>query len=249
MPEPKFEMQANDIAAETLPQRQQIREMARGFRQAQILLTCIDLGVFEALKTGPASADEVAQTTGASLRGMELLLNAARALGLLEKQGTLFSNTPVTTACLVSDSPADLSAGLRLDVAFYRRWGSLAEAVRTGRRPEENRRDEQPSGWVRNFIYALYNTARPVAPVIAAALALPADRPLRLIDVGGGHGGYSIALAQRYPLLRATVFELPRVVPVAREIIAQAGLAERVTVQEGDFQTGSLGSGYDVALL
>jgi SAM-dependent methyltransferase len=38
-------------------------------------------------------------------------------------------------------------------------------------------------------------------------------------------------------------------VPFAREIIAQAGLAERVTVQEGDFQREGLGSGYDVALV
>jgi cyclopropane fatty-acyl-phospholipid synthase-like methyltransferase len=91
--------------------------------------------------------------------------------------------------------------------------------------------------------------ARPVAPIIADALALPEDRRLRVLDVGGGHGGYSIALAQRYPLLTATVFELPRVVPVAREIIAQAEMAERVSVQEGDFQRDALGSGYDLALV
>ena len=58
-----------------------------------------------------------------------------------------------------------------------------------------------------------------------------------------------IALAERYPLLTATVFELPRVVPVAQEIIAQAGLAARIEVQEGDFRQDELGSGYDVALL
>jgi cyclopropane fatty-acyl-phospholipid synthase-like methyltransferase len=91
--------------------------------------------------------------------------------------------------------------------------------------------------------------ARPIAPSIAEALALVEDRPLRVIDVGGGHGGYSIALAQRYPLLTATVFELPRVVPVAREIIAQAGLSERVSVQEGDFQCEELDRNYDVALV
>ena len=121
--------------------------------------------------------------------------------------------------------------------------------MRTGRRPEENRRDEQPDDWVRNFIHSLYDMARPLAPAIAEALDLPADRPLRVIDVGGGHGGYSLALARRYPLLTATVFELPRVAPVAREIIVEAGQAGRVTVQEGDFQREELGRGYDIALL
>jgi cyclopropane fatty-acyl-phospholipid synthase-like methyltransferase len=125
----------------------------------------------------------------------------------------------------------------------------LVTAVKTGQRPEENVRDEDAGDWVRNFELALYKMAQPVALVVADVLALPEDRPLRVLDVGGGHGGYSIALARRYPRLTATVFELPRVVPVAREIVAQAGMAERVSVQEGDFQRDDLGSGYDIALV
>ena len=38
-------------------------------------------------------------------------------------------------------------------------------------------------------------------------------------------------------------------VPVTREIIAQAGLTDRVTVQSGDFRREELGSGYDVVLI
>ncbi len=138
---------------------------------------------------------------------------------------------------------------LKLESAFYRRWEHLTNAVKTGQRPEENIRDEKPEDWVRRFEYALYAMARPVAPFIANALALPEDRDLRVLDVGGGHGGYSIAIAQRYPRVRATVFELPRVVPVAREIIAQAGMSERVSVQEGDLQRDDLGQDYDVVLI
>jgi SAM-dependent methyltransferase len=95
--------------------------------------------------------------------------------------------------------------------------------------------------------------SRPAAPAIAAAIAealpLAQDRPLRLIDVGGCHGAYSMALAQRYPLLNATVYELPRVVPVARELIAEVGMSGQVAVQEGDFQRQELGAGYDLALV
>ncbi len=36
---------------------------------------------------------------------------------------------------------------------------------------------------------------------------------------------------------------------MAREIIDQAGLADRVSVQEGNFQSEELGHGYDVALV
>jgi SAM-dependent methyltransferase len=232
-----------------LKQRRQIQEIARSYRQSQILLTCVDLGIFDVLSGHPASAAEVAKAIGADNRAVELLLNAAVALRLLEKQGLHYSNNALTESQLTQSKAEGMVRRLRLESAFYHRWGCLVDAVRTGKRPEANRRAEQPEEWVRTFIYGLYDMARLIAPAIADALVLPQDQPLRVLDVGGGHGGSCIALAQRYPLLTATIFELPRVVPVAREIIAQAGQAQRVTVQEGDFQQDGLGSGYDVALV
>jgi hypothetical protein len=223
--------------------------MAGAFRQSQILLTCVELGVFEALAGRRATASEVAVGVGANARAMELLLNAAAALGLLEKREGRFANSALAETCLTPDGPGAMASTLRLQQAFYRRWGRLADAVRSGQRPEEDRRDEQADDWVRNFVYGLYDMARPMAPLVAGTLDLPTDRLLRVIDVGVCHAAYSLALARRYPLLTATVFELPAVVPFAREIIDQAGLADRVTVQSGDFQQEGLGHGYDVALV
>ncbi len=223
--------------------------MAQGYRQAQVLLTCVELGVFETLAGRSATAAEVAVAVEADPRGVELLLNAAAALGLLDKREGRFANAALTETWLAPAGGDGLVRSLCLQRAFYRRWGRLADAVRSGQRPEADRRDEQADDWVRNFVYGLYDMARPVAPFIAEALDLPADRPLRVIDVGGCHAAYSLALARRHPFLSATVFELPAVVPFAREIIAQAGLADRVTVQAGDFQQEGLGHGYDVALV
>jgi SAM-dependent methyltransferase len=242
-------MNDSEFVQTMLHQRQQLMEMARGYRAAQILLACVELEVFEAIAAGVRSAADIATAIQASARGAELLLNAAVAIGLLEKRDNRFFNTPMAETCLTRGGQGCIADSLKLESAFYRRWGHLAAAVKTGQRPEDNVRDERSGDWVRHFEYALYNMTRPIAPGIADALALPEDRALRVLDVGGGHGGYSIALAQRYPRLTATVFELPRVVPVTREIVAQAGLAERVFVQEGDFQRDDLGNGYDVALV
>jgi len=232
-----------------LQQRRQLRDMAQGYRQAQILLTCVELGVFETLAGRTATAAEVAVAVEADPHGFELLLNAAASLGLLDKRNGRFANAALTETWLDPAGGGGLVRSLRLQRAFYRRWGRLADAVRTGQRPEEDRRDEQADDWVRNFVYGMYDMARPVAPFVAEALDLPGDRPLRVIDVGGCHAAYSLALARRHPLLTATVFELPAVVPFAREIVAQAGLADRVSVQAGDFQQEGLGYGYDVALV
>jgi hypothetical protein len=58
-----------------------------------------------------------------------------------------------------------------------------------------------------------------------------------------------MALARRYANLQAVVFELPAAAEVAREIIAGEGMADRVSVQIGDFQKDELGHGFELVLL
>jgi predicted O-methyltransferase YrrM len=232
-----------------IEQWQTIHEMMRGYRAAQILLTGNQLGIFHHLGDGPRRADELAQLTGCHLEAMRRLLNAAAGLGLLIRQGEVYANSSLAAACLVEDGPFFLGNMARLEQAGYERWGRLPEAIRTGRWPEPNRQMEERTNWVRNFELAMFDLARVWGPAVAEVLELSENRPLRLIDIGGGHGGYSMALTRRYPNLTATVFELPAAAEVAREIIAAEGMGERVTVRAGDFQQEALGQGYDVALI
>ena len=229
--------------------RRQIADLAGGFRQAQVLFACLELGVFDALAVGRSTPSDVAAVTGADPRAIELLLNAATALGLLVKNGGHFRVSEDAEPLLVRGQPESMVGALERQAQFYRRWASLTDAVRTGQRPPASAADESAPDHIERFVRGLYAAARPVAPLIAAGLDLPRDRDLRLIDVGGCHGAYSMALADRYPRLEAVVYELPRVVPVARRLIAEAGWSERVRVVEGDFRRQGLGHGYDVALV
>jgi len=70
-----------------------------------------------------------------------------------------------------------------------------------------------------------------------------------MLDVGGGSGAYSIAFARANPDLKAEIFDLPTVVPIAQRHIDEAGLAERVITRVGDLRQDELGSGYDLILL
>jgi cyclopropane fatty-acyl-phospholipid synthase-like methyltransferase len=55
-----------------------------------------------------------------------------------------------------------------------------------------------------------------------------------LVDVGGGEGLLLAAVLQRYPSMRGVLFDLPAVVAGADEILAAAGVAERVEIVGGD---------------
>lgn len=228
---------------------QTIQAMLRGYRAAQVLITCVQFDIFRHLAEESQTAVQLTNRINVDPQALRRLLDGAVAVGLLSKTGESYANTSLAATCLAQDGPYYLGNLVKREGAFYQRWGNLPEAVRTGRRPEENIRDEGQTNWVLDFELALLDLARTAGPVIAEALALPADRPVRVLDVGGGHGGYSMALAHRYPNVQAVVYELPAAAEVARQIIAGEGMAERVSVQVGNFQQEELGHEYDLILL
>jgi 2-polyprenyl-3-methyl-5-hydroxy-6-metoxy-1,4-benzoquinol methylase len=233
-----------------IEQWQTIQGMLRGYREAQILITCAQFGLFRQLAAGPQTAAELAAASNTHPAALRRLLDGAVAVNLLTKQGNSYANAPLAVACLAEEGPYHLGHLVKREGAFYQRWSYLPEAVRSGKRPEANIRDEDEENWVLNFELALLDLARTLGPIMAETLALPPDRPLKVLDVGGGHGGYSMALARHYPNVAATVFELPAAAAVATQLIAQAGLSDRVAVQTGDFQQEGLGQEiYDLILI
>ncbi|MEA1866273.1 MAG: methyltransferase [Euryarchaeota archaeon] len=72
-----------------------------------------------------------------------------------------------------------------------------------------------------------------------------------LLDLGGTHGLYAIAFADKNPELKATLFDFPGVPGLgnAQEHIEEYGVTGRVTIQEGDFMGGDIGNGYDAVFI
>ena len=61
-------------------------------------------------------------------------------------------------------------------------------------------------------------------------------------------GTYSVLIAQAHPDITCTVLDLPEVVAVAEDLIAEQGMADRVTTLAGDYHTASFPSGLDAVL-
>ena len=72
-----------------------LMQTIRGFMESRVMLTAVELDIFTAVGQG-AKAAEVAGRLGASARGVEMLLNALVAMGLLTKREDVFRNTPIT---------------------------------------------------------------------------------------------------------------------------------------------------------
>lgn len=210
----------------------------------------IRLGVFEALSGGPLTAAETARRVEASERGITLLLDALESLGYVQKKDGGYMNTPMTVKWLLRNSPTNLAGGIPFfESMVFDRWGHLDESIRRGKPAMSGSEwlDQHPGSY-RVYEEGMIAIARMAADEVIAKVKLP-PTARRLLDVGGGHGLYSIRFCRRYPDLSATVFDLPPAVEVARETIAAEGMGGQVTTQAGDVWLDNLGVGYDVALL
>ena len=233
---------------------QRIRDTVGTFREAQIYITFARLDIAEALRSERLTVDTLADRINVDAAALQRFVEAATALGLLEQSNdTRVGLSRLGREMFVPGSPNSVANALKLEGAFYERWGRLAKAIRIGGRPPENRAQEDESDWVRTFTLALYENSRETATAVAEAIdaLLPESntRGVRVLDLGGGHGGYSLALAERRSDVRATVFDLPAVVEVTSEIVTNSGLGDRVSVVAGDFHRDPIGQNYDMILL
>lgn len=71
----------------------------------------------------------------------------------------------------------------------------------------------------------------------------------RIMDVGGGTGAFLAAVGEAYPELSLTLFDLPAVVPAARDRFERAGLVGRAEIIPGSFRDEALPTGADLITL
>lgn len=64
---------------------------------------------------------------------------------------------------------------------------------------------------------------------------VPFNNVRNILDVGGGDGTISCALAKEYVHLQLQIYNLPEAIKLARDKIQVAGLEHRITVHEGNF--------------
>jgi 2-polyprenyl-3-methyl-5-hydroxy-6-metoxy-1,4-benzoquinol methylase len=216
----------------------------------RIILAALKLNVFEVLQTGPLAAVEVARLIQADPHGTRVLLDTLEALGYVIRQAERYANSPMSEKWLVRASPHSVAAGFdywgKLLAQF---WDNLEISIRSGQPPVNLYEwvEEQPEVSA-DFQAWMVAAARLIADEIVAKVRLPASAQ-RLLDVGGGHGMYSITLCGRHPTLTATVFDSPQALQAARENINREQMEQRISVQPGNFLTDELGEGYDVALV
>jgi len=227
--------------------RDEVLKLMRSFQPACVLAAAAELDIFTSLATSPANSSDLSARLGTYLRDTTILLDALASLGFLIKENDKYHVPPVVAEMLSEASPTNILPGVRHQANGVRRWAQLARVIQTGGPAEcpPSIRGEQAD--LASFIGAMENYSAPVAEQVIDKL-----QPLRfrhLLDIGAGPGTWTIALLLAVPNTIATVFDLPDVIPMARQRIEQAGLTKRVTFVAGDYLSDELPKGADFAWL
>lgn len=254
----------------SLPDPTVLYRIRDGVYAGDLLITAVaDLDLFTWLESrGSVKAAELVDEVGLAERPADVLLTYCAALGLIDRDVSNGDRLELTEM-----ARQHLVAGSRYDLRSY--YGSLAErpavielgrVLRTGEqapwasaRPARESVPPAVSGNAADWLGRLADvqfasgiTAAMEArvaflgPALARAVeSLPISS---LLDVGGSSGGYASAIIDGRPETRAAVFERAPVDDVARTLLRERGLSDRISVITGDMFTDPLPNGYDVHL-
>jgi SAM-dependent methyltransferase len=224
----------------------EVLRIGASYQRAQILLSAVKLGIFEELEHGPLSADALAGLTNSDRHFLECLLDALTAMGVLAKRHGAYRVPAALRKPLSPLSEDSILPMLRQNVRMWDRWARLSTVVRDG--IFRNMRRRRTAQDIKTFIGAMHSIGRPLAETVARACRI-ANRSRRLLDIGGASGTYTMAFLTAYPHLTATIFDLPAVIPLAKERIRASAVSNRVQFQAGDFYRDDLPKEHDLALL
>ncbi|HEY1705354.1 MAG TPA: class I SAM-dependent methyltransferase [Trebonia sp.] len=227
-----------------------------GMALSGILVAAVRTGLIERLAREPATAAELAAGLDLDPVPAGLLLECLRSSGHVARQsdhqGGRYRLTRRSRRWLDPESPYSIAQFVAATGDYWDWWSRMDETVRSG--PPVGHHHAPPGDpYWRRYITGQFELARLSADEVAGKLKPGGKRGLpagsrSLLDIGGGHGWYSARLCHRNPGLTATVLDLPGSAAIGREIIAGAGMADRVRFRDGDATRDDLGDGYDAVL-
>jgi predicted O-methyltransferase YrrM len=223
-----------------------IREFAASFQKSRILLSSFELDIFTNVDESGTTDIQIANNLHLDGHACERLLNALVSLGFLTKRNNLFFNTTESFTFLSKKSP-DYLGGLMHSNHLWNTWSNLTQVVKTGISAHPSEINERGKEWLFPFINAMHDRAKKQAPEQLANIDLSGIRST--LDVGGGSGAYSMELVSKKPEIRATVFDLPNVVPITKRFIEKEGFSDKIKTRAGDYTTDDLPEGFDLVFL
>ena len=193
------------------------------------------------MKSGPKTAEELADATEMHAPSLYRLLRALASVGVVSSENGRFALTPVSQT-LVTDAPGSLRwfAVSELGQEHYPAWGNLMQSVKTGEIAFDHffgvdiwKYFQQNAEDAAVFNDSMSGVTAAANDVIMSLYDFSGFG--KVVDVGGGHGGLITSILKKNPKVKGVLFDAAEVIEGARPKIESAGLADRCEMVAGNF--------------
>ncbi|MCY0927730.1 class I SAM-dependent methyltransferase [Streptomyces sp. H27-H1] len=233
----------------TQPTSDRIMRLITGYWATGILGTAASYSLFTHLEDGATSAAHLAERAGISERGAQALLDGLVSIGLVEPAGGGYRNTAEASAFLVDGRAASLSGFAKLKMGHMGSLSALPDVVRAGGPLTDAVVEVADNPHWEQLVQAIAAQSVPVAKIAAETLRLAEAGEVSILDIGGGSGICSGIWLELNPDARATQLDWAPINSIARRLLAERGVADRVSFVDGDFHTTGFGdSAHDVVM-
>lgn len=230
---------------------QQVAGLVTGGAATAMMVVGDRLGLYaELAAAGAVTSEQLAARTGCAERHLREWLAQQAATGILDHDPArhTFRLPPERAAVLAGDdSPASMIGAAPLVTGVHRGIDRLVETYRTGAGIPWGEQDEAIFETTERFFRTGYrNFLIPQWLPALDGVEEKLTRGIDVLDVGCGRGAPLILMAQAFPASRFLGIDIHAgSVEVARERIAESGLADRVEVKV-NFCPGYPQRGYDL---
>jgi predicted O-methyltransferase YrrM len=231
---------------EEIKSPEDIRELANSFRVSRVLLSAFELKIFSVLDKHMMTSEEVSTKIDADPRATDRLMNALCGMGILKKVKRKFYNSDLSSKYLVEGKP-EFMGNLYHTNHLWNTWSYLTDSVKKGSSFKGDQNKKEKTNWVEAFIGAMHYRGVNQGKILSMMIDLSNVR--KMIDVGGGSAAFSIEIVKKNPSIKATVLDLPHVVPLTKKYVEEAGLSDNFNFIEGDYLTKDFEDNYDLILL
>ena len=229
------------------PRPDYILQTGLAFWPAKTLLSAIEMEVFTELAKKPEDLATLSGRLGLHKRSAHDFLDALVALGFLERNNGLYSNTEATDLFLDKRKPSYIGGILEMaNHRLYGFWNNLTTALRTGQPQNEASRGEpdvfamiyaDPER-LKGFLHAMTGLSHGANLTIANTF--PWANYKTAVDVGTAQGDLITQVLRANEHMTGIGFDLPEVAPVFEGYAAANGVAGRVKFHPGSFFTDPL---------
>ncbi|MFJ7267470.1 methyltransferase dimerization domain-containing protein [Streptomyces sp. NPDC099050] len=231
------------------PTSDRIMRLITGYWATGILGTAASCSLFTHLEEGATSAAHLADRAGISERGAQALLDGLVSMGLVETAEGGYRNTAEASAFLVEGRAESLSGFAKLKMGHMGSLSVLPEVVRAGGPLSDAVVEVADNPHWEQLVQAIAAQSVPVAKIAAEALRLSEAGEISILDIGGGSGVCSGIWLELNPDARSTQLDWEPINSIARRLLTERGVGDRVSYIDGDFHTTGFGdSAHDVVM-